>query len=115
MGRNRRWRDHGARRLRGDVMTAEKMRVHFCRAHYVYWDAIERGDKRFFVDEADKDFRPGDVLMITRVKPLRSGAWAPVLNEDGTTVFLNARIIYVECGTAGINDGCIIAAIEKMN
>ncbi len=76
-----------------------------------YWDAVERGDKKFEVRRDDRGFAVGDMLRLVRfAKNSMTGEWR--VNQRRA---LTRRVTYIlQGGQFGIEPGFVVMQLERL-
>jgi ASC-1-like (ASCH) protein len=90
------------------------MTTHYLKLHDRYFDAVKNGFKRFEIRKNDRDFRVGDLLILTRFydKQIPDN---PMYVYTRDSEKINAKVTYLlkhEDFPDGIPEGYVVMTIE---
>ena len=90
------------------------MTVHNLKLHDKYYDAVKYGFKKFEIRKNDRDFRVGDILVLTRVGDEQIPD-NPIYVKIGGCERINAKVTYLlthDDFPDGIPEGYVVMTIE---
>jgi hypothetical protein len=91
------------------------MTEHILKCWPTYWDAVQRGDKRFEIRRDDRGFQRGDTLVLRKTEHLSPYNFAIKTREGWNYEFYDLRrtITYVLTGgQLGIEPGYVILGLS---
>ena len=91
------------------------MTEHHLKLNDKYYDAVKYGFKRFEIRKNDRDFRVGDILVLTRVCADEKILENPMFVTIRDCEKINAKVTYIlthEDFPDGIPEGYVVMTIE---